>query len=226
MRAAGVNFRDVLVGLGMYPGAAVMGGEVAGIITETGPEVSGLAPGDGVLGIVGGGFGPVAVTDARLLARIPEGWGFTQAAAVPVAFATAWYGLVDLAGARAGQRVLVHAATGGVGTAAVAIARRLGLEVFATASPGKHGLLRQLGFDDDHIASSRDAEFESRFLASTGGAGVDIALNALAGNLTDASLRLLPRGGTFLEMGKTDPRDPAAVAADHPGVAYRRFRPG
>src|SRR6202035_4602206 len=89
--------------------------------------------------------------------------------------------------------------------------------------PGKHGLLRGMGFDEDHIASSRDAGFEGRFLAATGGAGMDIVLNALAGELTDASLRLLPRGGRFIEMGKTDVRDAAGVADDHPGVRYRAF---
>src|SRR2546430_70047 len=83
----------------------------------------------------------------------------------------------------------------GVGMAAVTIARFLGLEVFVTASPGKHGLLGEMGFDAAHIASSRDAGFEGQFLAVTGGAGMDIVLNALAGELTDASLRLLPRGG-------------------------------
>ena len=226
VRAAGVNFRDVLIGLGMYPGAAVLGAEVAGVVMEAGPGVAGLAAGDRVLGLADGGFGPVAVADARLLVPVPDGWAFAVAAAVPVAFATAWYALGDLAGARAGQRLLVHAATGGVGMAAVAIARRLGLEVFATASPGKHGVLRAMGLDEAHVASSRDGGFEAAFLAATGGAGMDIVLNALAGELTDASLRLLPRGGTFAEMGKTDLRDPARVAADHPGVAYRAFDVG
>src|SRR5207302_235135 len=112
----------------------VMGTEIAGIVTETGPEVTGLAAGDRVLGIASGGFGPVAVTDARLLVPVPRGWSFARAASVPVAFATAWYALVDLAGARAGDKVLVHAAAGGVGMAAVAIAARLGLEVYGTAS--------------------------------------------------------------------------------------------
>ena len=134
VRVAGLNFRDVLIGLGMYPGAATIGGEVAGVVTETGPGVAGLAAGDRVMGLAPGGFGPVAVADAALLARVPEGWSFADAAAVPVAFVTAWYALVDLAGARAGQRLLVHAAAGGVGMAAVAIARYLGLEVYGTAS--------------------------------------------------------------------------------------------
>src|ERR1700729_3908288 len=127
------------------------------------------------------------------------------------------------AGARAGQRLLVHAAAGGVGMGAVAIARHLGLEGYAPARPGKWAVLAGMGLDAAHIASSRTAEFESAFLAATGGAGMDIVLDALAGELTDASLRLLPRGGKFVEMGKTDIREPAVIAADYPGVAYRAF---
>jgi acyl transferase domain-containing protein/acyl carrier protein len=176
-----------------------------------------------VLGLAGRGFGPVTVTDARLLAPIPLGWSFAQAAAIPITFMTAWYALADLAGARPGQKILIHAAAGGVGMAAVSIARHLGLDVYATASPGKWDTLASRGLDPAHIASSRDAGFEAGFAAVTGGSGVDIVLNALAGELTDASLRLLPRGGMFLEMGKTDPRDPGRVAADHPGVSYQAF---
>jgi acyl transferase domain-containing protein/NADPH:quinone reductase-like Zn-dependent oxidoreductase/acyl carrier protein len=223
VRATGVNFRDVLISLGMYPEAAQIGSEVAGIVMEAGPGVTALASGDRVMGLTTGGFGPAAVIDARLLVPMPAGWEFAQAAAVPIAFATAWYGLADLAGARPGQKILVHAAAGGVGMAAVGIARHLGLEVFATASHGKWHILARMGLDGAHIASSRDAGFEPEFMAATGGAGVDIVLNALAGELTDASLRLLPRGGAFIEMGKADPRDPDQVAADHRGVTYRAF---
>ena len=133
--------------------------------------MTGLAAGDRVLGLAGGGFGPVAVTDARLLVPIPAGWSFAQAAAVPVAFTTAWYGLVDLAGARPGQRLLVHAAAGGVGMAAVAIARHLGLEVYATASPGKHGVLAALGLDAGAHRLLADGGVRGEFLAATGGAG-------------------------------------------------------
>jgi acyl transferase domain-containing protein/NADPH:quinone reductase-like Zn-dependent oxidoreductase/acyl carrier protein len=223
VRAAGLNFRDVLIGLGMYPGPAVMGSELAGIVTGTGPGVTGLAPGDRVLGTASGAFGPVATCDARTLVPIPAGWSFARAASIPVAFATAWYGLVDLAGARPGQRLLVHAAAGGVGMAAVAIARYLGLDVYGTASPGKWAVLASIGLDQAHIASSRDTGFEARFMAATGGAGMDIVLNTLAGELTDASLRLLPHGGAFIELGKTDPRDPAQIAGTHPGVNYQAF---
>jgi acyl transferase domain-containing protein/NADPH:quinone reductase-like Zn-dependent oxidoreductase/acyl carrier protein len=226
VRAAGLNFRDVLIGLDMYPGDALMGGEIAGIVTAVGPDTVGLAVGDRVLGLAAGGFGPLAVTDARLLVRIPSGWSFASAASVAVAFSTAWYGLADLAGARAGQRLLVHAAAGGVGMAAVTIAQHLGLDVYGTASPAKHGVLAGMGLDAAHIASSRDARFEDQFLAATAGAGMDIVLNALAGELTDASLRLMPRGGAFIEMGKTDVRDAGQVAGQYPGVTYRAFETG
>ncbi|MFJ9953488.1 type I polyketide synthase, partial [Kitasatospora sp. NPDC091207] len=210
VRSAGVNFRDVLIGLGMYPDrTAAMGSEAAGIVLEVGPEVTGLAPGDRVFGFFAGGVGVRAVTDRRLLAPVPAGWSFAQAASVPLVFATAYYGLRDLADARPGESVLVHAAAGGVGMAAVQLARHLGLEVFGTAGPGKWRTLRELGLDEAHIASSRDLDFEDRFRTATGGRGVDLVLNSLAGEFTDASLRLLAEGGRFLEMGKTDVRQPA-----------------
>ncbi|WP_308129987.1 type I polyketide synthase [Kitasatospora aureofaciens] len=223
VRVAGLNFRDVLIGLDMYPGGGVMGSEIAGTVIELGPEVTGLAVGDRVMGVAEGAFGPVAVMDARQVVRVPDGWSYAEAASVPSAFMTAWYALVELAGAKAGQKVLVHAGTGGVGMAAVQIAHHLGLEVFATASPAKWPVLAAMGLDEAHISSSRSAGFEAEFLAATGGAGVDIVVNSLAGELTDASLRLLPRGGAFVEMGRTDVRDADALAAEHPGVLYRPF---
>ncbi|MEU4206075.1 KR domain-containing protein [Streptomyces sp. NPDC026294] len=226
VRATGLNFRDVLIALGMYPGGGVLGSEVAGTVLEAGPGADHLVPGDRVMGLCEGGFGPVVVTDARQLVRIPDDWSYAEAASVPSAFMTAWYALVELAGAKPGQRVLVHAATGGVGMAAVQIARYLGLEVFATASPGKWPVLAAMGLDGAHISSSRTAGFEADFLAATDGAGVDVVVNSLAGELTDASLRLLPRGGAFVEMGRTDVRDAQAVAADRPGVTYRPFELG
>ncbi|MFD4688407.1 type I polyketide synthase, partial [Streptomyces sp. NPDC058461] len=157
------------------------------------------------------------------VARVPEGWTFAQAASVPIVFLTAYYALTDLGAVEAGESVLVHAAAGGVGMAAVQLARHLGAEVFGTASPAKWDTLRALGLDDDRIASSRDTHFEAAFLAATGGRGVDVVLDSLAGEFVDASLRLLPGGGRFLEMGKTDVRDPEAVAAEHDGVTYRAF---
>ncbi len=225
VRAGGLNFRDVLIALGMYPGLAAVGSEGAGVVLELGPDVEGLAVGDRVMGLLPG-FGPVAVTDHRVIARIPKGWSFAEAAAIPVAFLTAYYALVDLAELEPGERVLVHAATGGVGMAAVQLARHIGAEVFATASPAKWDVLRKLGFDEAHIASSRSLTFKERILAETQGRGVDVVLDSLAGELVDASLDLLGRDGArgrFVEMGKTDVRDADAVADERPGVTYRAF---
>ncbi|MFI0743414.1 SDR family NAD(P)-dependent oxidoreductase, partial [Streptomyces sp. NPDC021100] len=222
VRAAGINFRDVLLTLGMVDQEG-LGGEAAGYVLEVGPGVERFAPGDRVFGMFPASIGPVAVADARMLAKMPQGWTFEQAASIPVVFLTAYYGLVDLACLGAGESVLVHAAAGGVGMAAVQLARHLGAEVWATASPGKWDVLRGMGIADERIASSRSLEFGERFLAATGGRGVDVVLNSLAGEFVDASLRLQPRGGRFLEMGKTDKRDPDEVAARHPGVRYRVY---
>ncbi|WP_335334211.1 SDR family NAD(P)-dependent oxidoreductase [Actinoalloteichus caeruleus] len=223
VRAAGLNFRDVLIALDLYPGQATMGIEGAGVVTEVGPDVPGLAEGDRVLGLLTGGFGPFAVTDHRLVAPIPDGWSYERAASVPIVFLTAYHALVDLAELRQGEAVLVHAAAGGVGMAATQVARHLGAEVFGTASDGKRGTLRDLGFAEDHLASSRTLGFEERFRATTGGRGVDVVLDALAGPFVDASLRLLAPGGRFVEMGKTDVRDPLAVAEAYDGVRYQAF---
>ncbi|OCB26301.1 polyketide synthase [Mycobacterium malmoense] len=220
--AVGVNFRDVLVALGMYPGGGRLGAEGAGMVVEVGPGVTGPAVGDAVMGLLGV-VGSEAVVDQRLVTPVPRGWSFAEAAGVPVVFLTALYGLSVLGGLRAGERVLVHAATGGVGMAAVQLARHRGAEVFATASRGKWDTLRAMGFDDDHIGDSRTLEFERKFAAATGGAGVDVVLNSLAGEFTDASLRLLAPGGRFIEMGKTDVRDPDVIAERYGGARYRAF---
>ncbi|MDT5011959.1 MAG: 4-hydroxyphenylalkanoate synthase, partial [Mycobacterium sp.] len=221
--AIGANFRDVMIALGMYPGDAIMGIEASGVVIGTGPDVDAFTVGDAVMGLFPDGTGSEGVTDARVLTRTPPGWSAPQAAGGTVAFATAFYALNRLASVRPGQSVLIHAATGGVGSAAVQLARHWGLEVFATASRGKWDRLRALGFDDDHIGDSRSLEFEEKFRAVTGGRGVDVVLDSLAGALIDASLRLLAPGGVFLEMGKTDLRDADTVAARHPGVHYRAF---
>ncbi|MEV0429369.1 SDR family NAD(P)-dependent oxidoreductase [Micromonospora sp. NPDC050495] len=223
VRAAGVNFRDLVVTLGMVPGLTGLGAEAAGVVLEVGSGVSDLAPGDRVMGLVLDSFGAVAVAQRRMLVPMPAGFTFAQAAAVPVTYLTAYYGLVDVAGVRPGDRVLVHAAAGGVGMAAVQLATHLGAQVFATASPAKWPAVRALGVDEQRIASSRELAFREQFLGATDGAGMDVVLNALAGEFADASLDLLPRGGRFVELGKTDIRDAADVAAAYPGVRYRAF---
>ncbi|WP_203721071.1 polyketide synthase dehydratase domain-containing protein, partial [Paractinoplanes brasiliensis] len=211
VHAQGLNFRDVLMGLGMYPDPdAVLGSEFSGVVLEVGPGVAGLSVGDRVFGL-NAGLGPVVVTDERLLTRVPREWSFTDAASAPVVFLTAYYALRDLAEVRPGERILIHAGAGGVGMAAIQLAQAWGLEVYATASPAKQAILHDLGIAPERVASSRDLAFRDKFAG-----GVDVVLNALTGEFIDASLELLAPGGTFLEMGKADIRDPE-------GVNYRAF---
>ncbi|WP_051791386.1 type I polyketide synthase [Amycolatopsis jejuensis] len=220
VRAAGLNFRDVLSALGMYPGEpGPLGAEAMGTVAEIGPEVTDLRPGDRVMGMVAGGIGLAAVADERMLTVVPDGWTDETAASVPLVFLTAYYALVDLAGLRAGESILIHAGTGGVGMAAIQLAKHLGAEVFATASESKQDTLRGMGIPDDHIASSRTTGFEAAVRAAGPDRGIDVVLNALTGELLDASVRLLAPGGRFVEMGKTDLRD----AAELPGITYRAF---
>ncbi|MET8877843.1 SDR family NAD(P)-dependent oxidoreductase [Nocardia sp. NPDC004604] len=224
VKAGGLNFRDVLICLGMYPDAdAVIGSEIAGVVLEVAPDVTTLTPGDRVMGLADGGLGPTATTDHRLVVRIPERWSFADAAAVPIAFLTAYYALEDLGKLQQGEKLVIHAATGGVGMAAVQLARHWGAEVFATASQGKWDTLRGMGFDEAHIGDSRSLAFGKKFSAATGDAGVDVVLNSLAGDFVDTSLDLLASGGRFVEMGKTDIRDRDSLATEYPDVRYRAF---
>ncbi|WP_307822166.1 type I polyketide synthase [Streptomyces flavofungini] len=240
VRAAGLNLRDALIALDAHPDAAEPGSEVAGVVTEVGSAVPGLTEGDHVLGLVTKGFGPLAVTDHRLLAPVPAGWSFADAASVPLAFLTAYYALRDLADLRRGESVLVHGAAGDVGLAAVQLARHWGAEVFATARPEEWDVVRAAGVPDAHLASSDDTDFAAKFAVETGGRGVHVVLNPLvrefaaaspqargyaetapeAREFTDASLELLPDGGRFIEPGKAEGHEPDALP---PGVKYAAF---
>jgi NADPH:quinone reductase-like Zn-dependent oxidoreductase/acyl carrier protein len=222
VRASGLNFRDVLNALGMYPGeAGPLGSECAGVVIAVGEDIEGVAIGDAVMALAPGSFGRFVVANSRLVARVPSGLSFEQAATIPVAFLTAWYALHDLAGLKAGEQLLVHAAAGGVGMAAVEIAQWIGAEVFGTASAAKWEVVRSLGVKA--VAHSRDLSFVEAIRSATGGANVDVVLNALSGKFVDASLSLLGAGGRFIELGKTDIREAAAVSVSHPGVRYRAF---
>jgi NADPH:quinone reductase-like Zn-dependent oxidoreductase/acyl carrier protein len=223
VRAAGVNFRDVAIALGIVPDQTVMGTEGAGVVLQVGSEVTDLTAGDRVFGLLHGCFSPVTVAERRALVRMRPGWTFAEAASWPTVFLTAYYGLVDLARAGRGESLLVHAAAGGVGMAAVQLGRHLGLEVYGTASAGKEPVLRACGLDDAHIASSRTLDFGPRFRVATDGRGVDVVLNSLTGDFVDASMELLAPGGRLIEMGKADIRDAEALADEYPGVSYRAF---
>jgi NADPH:quinone reductase-like Zn-dependent oxidoreductase/acyl carrier protein len=220
VEAIGLNFRDVLNALGMYPGdAGMLGSEFAGRVVAVGPNVDAPLVGDRVMGVGAGTFATSVVTAAALVVPVPPGMTSEAAATIPIAFLTAYCALRDLAGLQRGERVLIHAAAGGVGLAAVALARQAGAEVFATAgSPEKRALLGSLGVT--HVLDSRSLDFTEAVLEATGGRGVDVVLNSLTGDFIPASLRALGRGGRFVEIGKRGIWDAARVAAARPDVAY------
>ncbi|MBI4995371.1 MAG: SDR family NAD(P)-dependent oxidoreductase [Rhodocyclales bacterium] len=221
--AAGLNFRDVLLALGMYPGGGVpLGAECAGVVIELGAGVSEFAVGDEVFGFVPASMASEANVPAAFLARVPRQLSIEDAAALPVAFLTAHYGLHSLARLQRGERVLIHAATGGVGLAAVQLAQRCGAEIFATAgSDEKRALLRSLGVA--HVMDSRTLDFADQIAAVTAGQGVHVVLNSLAGDFIAASLRALGSHGRFLELGKRDILTPQALAQLRPDVSYHVY---
>lgn len=200
--AAGINFRDVLNVLGMYPGDPVpLGNECAGVVTTAGPGVVVPRVGDTVLGVAIGSLGSHVIVDARLVVPKPPTLSLVDAAATPIAFLTAAYALDHLAGMKAGDRVLVHAAAGGVGLAAVELARAAGATVFATAgTEEKRAFLRERGVE--HVFDSRSVDFAEGVRHATRGAGVDIVLNSLSGEFIARSFDVLANGGRFLEIGK------------------------
>ncbi|MGC3998933.1 MAG: SDR family NAD(P)-dependent oxidoreductase [Anaeromyxobacter sp.] len=220
IRAAGINFRDVLNALGMIPGAPPhLGAECAGVVVGVGAGVEGLRPGDEVVALAVDSLATHVTASASMVLRKPAGVGFAQAVTVPNAFLTAAVSLLDVAEVRAGQRVLIHAAAGGVGLAALRLARRAGAEVIATAgSPEKRALVLAEGAA--HAFDSRSASFEAEVLRVTDGAGVDCVLNSLAGKLIGAGLRVVRPGGCFVELGKQGIWTAAQAAERAPGVRY------
>ncbi|GGK91818.1 type I polyketide synthase [Nocardia jinanensis] len=208
--AAGLNFLDVMIALGQIPPLESateprFGAECAGVITRVGNEVDELRVGDAVVAVspAQGSLGTHLTVSAAYVVPKPETLGFDAAGSVPIVFLTAWYALHELARLSAGERVLIHAGTGGTGMAAVQIARAAGAEVFATAgSPAKRDLLRALGVRE--VFDSRSLDFADRIRAATGGAGVDVVLNSLAGEGAARSLACLAPYGRFVELGKRD----------------------
>ena len=218
--AAALNFRDVLNVLGMYPGeGGPLGSECAGRILSVGAGVEGWQPGDDVVaGLVGGHDGFV-IADSRLVARRPTNLTATQAATIITAFLTARYTLEQLAQIGSSDRVLIHAATGGVGLAAIQIAQRAGAEIFATAgSDHKRDFLHSLGIP--HVMNSRSLDFAGEILKQTGGRGVDIVLNSLTGDFIPASFSVLAPEGRFLEIGKRGIWNSDQVAELGRNIAY------
>ncbi|MGB8478122.1 MAG: SDR family NAD(P)-dependent oxidoreductase [Acidobacteriaceae bacterium] len=223
VRASGLNFRDVLTALGMFPARTpTPGAECAGTIVRVGSQVRDLRVGDAVVAFAPASLQTFVTLPADFVTRKPAALTFVEAAGIPVAFLTAEYGLSRLASLRAGQRVLIHAAAGGLGLAAVQLAMRAGAEVFATAGhPDKRAFLSKLGVE--HIFDSRSLSFHAEVLRATGGAGVDVVLNSLAGEFIGASLDVLANGGCFLEVGKRDLWSAEDVAALGKHIRYLPF---
>lgn len=220
VEATGLNFKDVLNVLGMYPGdPGPLGGECAGRVIATGAGVTHVTVGDEVMAVAAASFSSHVIADAHLVQRRPSGMTAEEAASLPIAYLTAQYCLGHLAGIKKGDRVLIHAAAGGVGMAAVRLAQRAGAEVFATAgSSVKRDLLRRMGVA--HVFDSRTPAFGTAILELTGGRGVDIVLNSLAGDLIEASFAALSTGGCFVEIGKRGIKDPSWVEAQRRGWRY------
>ncbi|MFB1483788.1 SDR family NAD(P)-dependent oxidoreductase [Corallococcus sp. RDP092CA] len=233
VRATGLNFRDVLQALGMVTprsaegrpltaGELHFGFECSGTVARVGEGVPDLQPGDEVLAAQAiGSLGSFVTVNAAFVARKPAALSLIDAATLPIAFLTAHHGLHGLARLRAGETVLIHAAAGGVGMAAVQLALRAGARVFATASPGKWEALRALGVE--HLMSSRTLDFREQVMALTGGRGVDVVLNSLNGEFLSASFALCARGGRFIEIGKLGILDTSEAHQLRPDVRYLPF---
>ncbi len=219
IRAAGLNFKDVLMGIGAVARTAAPGGECAGIVTAVGPNVSTFSIGDCVVGLAGGCFSSHVMVPVERVARLPASMSFAEGAVVPVAGMTAFHIFKDLIDLGPASKILIHTATGGLGQFALALAQAAGAQIFATAgSQWKRSRLRAAGIQ--HVYSSRDTKYENSIRAIAPD-GIDVVINTLSGDLTDAGLRVLKSGGAFIELGRSNVRGSAAIAADFPDINYQ-----
>lgn len=219
VEAAGLNFRDVLNVLGLYPGdPGPVGGDFAGVVTALGEGVEGLEIGQRVYGSMQGAFASRFNVPAQFVAPIPDGVSAVQAATIPAAALTVRLSF-DWAKLNPGDKVLIHAASGGVGLAAIQMAQQQGAEVYATASTFKRATLRELGVK--HVYDSRTTDFADEILADTDGAGVDVVLNSLTNEgFIEATLRATAKGGRFAEIAKRDIWSPEQMTQARPDIDY------
>jgi NADPH:quinone reductase-like Zn-dependent oxidoreductase len=207
VRAAGINFADTLARVGLYPDApktpCVLGYEVAGEVESVGEGVSEWKAGDRVVaGTRFGGQAELVTVPATQALPLPDRLSFEQGAAFPVNYGTAYAALILMGGMRQGDRVLIHAAGGGVGISATQIARNAGAEVFGTASPGKHEAIRAQGVD--HAIDYRGQDFEAEVMRITDGEGVDLIMDALGPTSFRKDYRLLRAGGRLVMYGLSE----------------------
>lgn len=207
LHAAAVNFKDVAVAMGIVPeDGHLLGVEGAGVILRVGDNVRDRHVGQRVVVFEKGTFANRIVASARRTFPIPAAMSFEDATTLPAVYLTSVYALHRLAGIRAGQSVLVHCASGGVGIAAIQLCQHRGCDVFATAGTQekRRFLVDTFGVRPDHVFSSRTADFATGVMAATGSRGVDVILNSLAGELLNESWRIIADGGTMVELGKKD----------------------
>jgi len=207
VKSTGLNFVNVMSILGLYPGKekgfATLGAECSGIITKVGKDVTSLKVGDEVMGMAFDCLASHVITDATLVRKKPYALSFPEAATVPAVFLTAFYGLVELGRLKKGERVLIHSAAGGVGLAAIQIAKEIGAEIYATAGTlDKRKHLQSLGIE--HIYDSHTLDFADEIVKDTNGEGIDVVLNSLTGEAMLNSIKLLRSFGRFIEIGKKD----------------------
>ncbi|WP_099037849.1 type I polyketide synthase [Mycobacterium neglectum] len=219
VQAAGLNFRDVLNVLGLYPGdPGLIGGDFSGVVTELGSGVTGLTIGQRVMGFMQGAFASRVNVPAQLMAPVPDGVGPVAAATIPAAALTVRLAF-DWAQLRPGDRVLIHAASGGVGLAAIQWAQERGATVFATASTYKRAMLRKMGVQ--YVYDSRSVDFADQILEDTGGSGVDVVLNSLTNEgFVAATVRAIAKNGRFAEIAKRDIWTHEQMAAVRPDIDY------
>ena len=222
VRAAGINFADLMARQGMYPDApklpAVMGYEFAGDIESLGDGVEGLEPGQRVLGGCRfGAYSEIVATRADNVVPLPEDWSYEEGAALPVNYTTAYAGLIRYGNVQKSERVLIHAAAGGVGIAATQIARLAGVgEIYGTASPGKHDAIRGFGVDHPIDYTSKDFAKEVRRIAGSK-APLDLIMDAVGGASFRKGYGLLRAGGRLIAYGASsvtpgEKRDIRAIA--------------
>ena len=231
--ASGVNFRDVLNALGVLkphlqamgfdnPTEVPFGGECAGVVVAVGQEVTNFKVGDEVIAAQAvGSLSSHVTVNAKFAIAKPERLNYTEAATIPTTFLTAYYGLYYLAGIKPGDKILIHAAAGGVGQAAVQLAQQIGAEVYATASESKWDFLKASGVK--YVMNSRNLDFAEQIMQLTGGKGVDLILNSLNGEFIPKNLEILADQGRFVEIGKVGIWDGDRVAEKRDDISYYPF---
>ena len=215
--AAGLNFSDVLLAVGVAE-EGNLGLELCGRVLEVGAEVSRVSVGDRVVALGFNTFGSETITREEMVTLAPEDIPTAALATIPTVFVTAALSF-ELAGLKSGDRVLIHAGSGGVGLAAIQVAQATGAEVFATASAPKQAYLRSIGVK--HVFDSRQTQYGRQILEATDGQGVHVVLNSLAGEgFIEANLICLASGGRFVELGRRDILSKEEMAATRPDVEY------